>query len=113
MSGIEVKTFAKRPSRPHPALSGAAGTELPLIATYIYTGESQGCLWSYSVTAYLIAAGCRFSKDLAGFGGAATSNPALLSVGDLWIRGDPSALVKKIQKIGKAPQARTWQRWET
>lgn len=53
----------------------------------------------------MIVAGCRFSKDLVGFGGATTSNPALLSVGDLWIRGDPSALVKKIQKIGKAPQA--------
>lgn len=56
--------------------------------------------------AYLIAADCRFSKDLAGFGGATTSRVVLLAVRDLLVRGDPSTLVKKtIKKENKASHA--------
>lgn len=46
----------------------------------------------------MIIAGCRFSIDLAGFGGATTSRFVLLGVRDLLVRGDPSALVKKTIK---------------
>lgn len=54
--------------------------------------------------AYLIVAGCRFSKYLAGFGGATTSRLVLLDDSDLSVRGDPSALVKKtIIKGNKEP----------
>lgn len=54
-----------------------------------------------------MVAGCSFSKDLAGFGGATTSRLVLLAVRDLLVRGDPSALVKRTIKQGnKAPRER-------
>lgn len=82
--------FAKRLPQPHPALLGAAGRELLLITTYIYTGESQDFVWeTFAGTTYLMVASGRFSKDLAGLGGATTSR--LLGVTDLLVRGDPSA----------------------
>lgn len=95
MSNIELNAVAKGPPRPHPASLGAAGTELPCIATYVCTGESRGCVCNCAGTTYLTASSCRFSKDLAGLGGAATLRAALLGVGDLSVRGDPSAVVKK------------------